>query len=56
VWWRCHRRIIADYLLATGAQVCHVLSATKVEPARLTPAARIQPDGTLIYPRDSNSG
>jgi uncharacterized protein (DUF488 family) len=56
VWWRCHRRIIADYLLATGAQVFHILSAKKIEPARLTPAARIQPDGTLIYPADSNSG
>ena len=23
VWWRCHRRIIADYLLITGGQVFH---------------------------------
>jgi uncharacterized protein (DUF488 family) len=56
VWWRCHRRIIADYLLASGEQVSHILSATKVETARLTPAARIQPDGTLIYPKDADSG
>jgi len=56
VWWRCHRRIIADYLLSAGEQVLHILSATKVEPARLTPAAHIQPDGTLIYPGDSDSG
>src|SRR5690606_16562061 len=25
VWWRCHRRIIADYLLADGATVLHLL-------------------------------
>ena len=56
VWWRCHRRIIADYLLASGEQVLHILSANKVGPARLTPAARIQPDGTLIYPKDADSG
>jgi uncharacterized protein (DUF488 family) len=56
VWWRCHRRIIADYLLASGEQVLHILSATKVEPARLTPAARIQSDRTLIYPKDADSG
>ncbi len=50
VWWRCHRRIIADYLLASGEPVSHILGAGKVEPAKLTPAARAQPDGTLIYP------
>lgn len=25
VWWRCHRRIVADYLLAAGAEVEHIL-------------------------------
>jgi uncharacterized protein (DUF488 family) len=56
VWWRCHRRIIADYLLASGEEVLHILSATKAEPAKPTPAARIQPDGTLVYPKGSESG
>ena len=56
VWWRCHRRIIADYLLASGEQVSHIMSASKVEPARLTPVARVQPDRTLIYPKESDSG
>lgn len=55
VWWRCHRRIIADYLLASGEQVSHILNAGKIEAARLTPAARIQPDGTLIYPAIASS-
>ena len=49
VWWRCHRRIIADYLLAAGEEVFHIMGPGKVEPARLTPAARVGPDGTLIY-------
>ena len=49
VWWRCHRRIIADYLLATGEEVFHIMSPGKVEPARLTPAARQMPDGSLLY-------
>ena len=30
VWWRCHRRIIADYLLAGGEQVFHILGPGKV--------------------------
>lgn len=49
VWWRCHRRIIADYLMAAGIAVEHILGAGKVEPARLTPGAEIRPDGTVLY-------
>ena len=37
VWWRCHRRIIADYLLADGEPVLHVLGRARVVPAALTP-------------------
>ena len=50
VWWRCHRRIIADYLLAEGLPVAHIMGLNKVYPAKLTPGARLQPDGTLAYP------
>ena len=50
VWWRCHRRIITDYLLDAGETVLHILGPGKVEPAALTAEARPHPDGTLIYP------
>lgn len=50
VWWRCHRRIITDYLLARGVTVIHILGRGHLEPARLTDGARIQPDGTVRYP------
>jgi len=50
VWWRCHRRIIADYLLAAGVEVRHILGAGHIEPARLTPGAEPQGDGTILYP------
>jgi uncharacterized protein (DUF488 family) len=53
LWWRCHRRIIADYLIAAGEEVLHVLGQGHTEPARTTPAARIRRDGALAYPRDS---
>lgn len=49
VWWRCHRRIIADYLLAAGEEVFHIMGPGKVELARLTPAAQVSSDGTLLY-------
>jgi uncharacterized protein (DUF488 family) len=51
VWWRCHRRIIADYLIAAGEEVFHILARNRVEPARITSAALVHPDGTLTYPR-----
>ncbi|HEX7055548.1 MAG TPA: DUF488 domain-containing protein [Burkholderiales bacterium] len=50
LWWRCHRRIIADYLLAAGEQVSHILPGGEVKPAELTPAARRAPHGVLTYP------
>lgn len=53
LWWRCHRRIIADYLLAAGDSVFHILRAGQVEPARMTAAAKRRPDGALIYPANS---
>ena len=50
VWWQCHRRIIADYLLAAGERVLHTLGPGKIEPARMTDAARRHSYGVLTYP------
>jgi uncharacterized protein (DUF488 family) len=52
VWWRCHRRIIADYLIAAGETVLHILGRKYLEPARMTGAAKIGPAGTLTYSVD----
>jgi uncharacterized protein (DUF488 family) len=50
LWWRCHRRIITDYLLNVGETVFHILGSCQVEPATLTPAARATGPMTLVYP------
>jgi uncharacterized protein (DUF488 family) len=50
VWWRCHRRIVADYLLARGEEVFHIMGPGRLEPARLTPGAVVGADGTVTYP------
>lgn len=50
VWWRCHRRIVTDYLIARGETVCHIMGAGRLETARLTPGAAVRPDGTVVYP------
>ncbi len=49
VWWRCHRRIIADYLLAKGRTVLHLMGSDRIEPAHLAPGATLV--GTkVLYP------
>ena len=53
VWWRCHRRIIADYLLTAGFEVVHILAPGKLTPATLTPGAQPAGDGGLVYPAES---
>ncbi len=50
VWWRCHRRIVADHLLARGEAVFHIMGPGRLEPARLTPGAVVREDGTVVYP------
>ena len=50
VWWRCHRRIITDYLLADGLRVEHIMGPNQIVAAMLTPGAQLMTDRTLRYP------
>ena len=50
VWWRCHRRIIADHLLLNGHPVEHLMAPGQVEPAAPTPGAQRTADGKVVYP------
>ncbi|WP_439686147.1 DUF488 domain-containing protein [Cupriavidus oxalaticus] len=50
VWWRCHRRIVADYLIAGGETVFHILGHGRLEPARLSVGAIVQSGGSIHYP------
>ena len=68
VWWRCHRRLIADHVtLVHGVAVHHVLPGGRVQDHRLTEGVRLEPDGQLVYdagqgplpgpePREESSG
>lgn len=51
VWWRCHRRMIADALLARGWEVRHILSQSSPSPHELTKFARAEA-GRVTYPED----
>ena len=48
--WRCHRRLVSDYLVAHKIAVQHIMSASTLRPHPLTPEARPQKNGTILYP------
>jgi uncharacterized protein (DUF488 family) len=50
VWWRCHRRLLADAVgLTRGGQVSHLMHDGRLVPHRPTPGARVRDDGLLVY-------
>jgi uncharacterized protein (DUF488 family) len=54
VWWRCHRRIVADYAITRGVRVRHIFTPTKMQRATRTPFARVdRRTHTLRYPRSA---
>ena len=48
LWWRCHRRILADVLVSLGVPVVHIRGALAAEFHRLSEPARLV-DGRLTY-------
>ena len=51
VWWRCHRRIISDHLIARDIEVLHILGEGKISEAKLTPGANLDGDNCVTYPQ-----
>ncbi len=49
VWWRCHRRIVADWLIARGETVFHLMGEGRIEPAKLSEGA-VAEGGRVTYP------
>ncbi|MFD3357422.1 DUF488 domain-containing protein [Streptomyces fradiae] len=50
VWWRCHRRLIADFaVLARGVPTAHLMHDGRLTPHTPTPGVRLRDDGLLVY-------
>jgi uncharacterized protein (DUF488 family) len=49
-WWRCHRRLIADSLVAGGRRVLHLDRSGGLHEHELTEFARLE-GGSLTYPK-----
>lgn len=50
LWWRCHRRLVADRLVTDGDTVLHIGPDGKVTPHTLTSFASVSPEGVITYP------
>jgi uncharacterized protein (DUF488 family) len=49
LYWKCHRRLVSDYLTAQGVEVVHILDPGKTSIHTLTPEAVVTEAG-IIYP------
>ncbi|SDO13250.1 DUF488 family protein [Geodermatophilus sp. DSM 45219] len=51
VWWRCHRRIVADVaVLARDVPVQHLMPGGRLSPHRLSEGAVLSGDGEIHWP------
>jgi uncharacterized protein (DUF488 family) len=50
VWWRCHRRLIADFAeIARGVPVRHLMHDGQLAAHQRSPGVRLGADGLLVY-------
>jgi len=50
LWWRCHRRLVADFVSAArGIPVRHLMHDGRLEDHRPSPGLRLRDDGLLVY-------
>ncbi len=52
VWWRCHRRLVADVVrLQFDDAVEHLMHTGRLVPHEPAPGARLRADGTVVWDR-----
>jgi hypothetical protein len=50
LWWRCHRRLVADFaVVARDVPVVHLLHDGRIDSHRPTEGVRRREDGLLVY-------
>ena len=57
LFWKCHRRLLSDYLMAQGVCVEHIIESGRLQPHKLSDNAVIIEGSRVIYPaagRDNN--
>jgi uncharacterized protein (DUF488 family) len=54
VYWRCHRRLVSDFLLANQVPVEHIFPSGELRPHQPTPGSRLEA-GQVTYPAEQKS-
>ena len=49
VYWRCHRRLVSDFLLANNVAVQHIFPNGEIRPHKLTEGGKVE-QGKVMYP------
>ena len=49
-FWKCHRRLLSDFLIVHGVAVEHILGPGNIRSHKLTTGAIITEEGQLVYP------
>jgi uncharacterized protein (DUF488 family) len=50
LWWRCHRRMLADFICtARSVPVRHLMHDGRLQEHQLSPGLRLREDGLLVY-------
>lgn len=53
VFWRCHRRLVSDYLLVNGMVVQHIMPTGDLRPHTLTQGAKVEGDELVYLPPET---
>ena len=53
LFWRCHRRLVSDFLMAKRITVQHIMPTGELRPHKLTNGAMIE-SGQAVYPGEKS--
>jgi uncharacterized protein (DUF488 family) len=56
LFWRCHRRLVSDYLLANGISVQHIMPSGELNPHTFTSGANVEGGQVTYPPQQSDKG
>ncbi len=56
LYWRCHRKLVSDYLALHNVEVKHILEQSKLLDHNLTAGAVVTEGGDVIYPSQADAG
>jgi uncharacterized protein (DUF488 family) len=56
LYWKCHRRLLSDYLISRGIEVIHIMEPGKFSSHKLTPYAVATESGVIYPTQEQNDG